>query len=162
MNAAILLFAALCAADAPTLQATVGRDGSRVEFTSEDGTTIVDVVSKFGIDKATVRRLKDDWPEAVVARLHLSGLESFRVGNGDVALEWSVSSTGSHAPRVTQWKGQQGLAISKDSPYHTTVRMVGGNGKIPLKGGFFEVPLPAKLFERNPEQITLRWIDFYR
>ena len=31
-----------------------------------------------------------------------------------------------------------------------------------LKNGYFEVPLPAKLFEGNPDQVTLRWIDFYR
>ncbi len=34
--------------------------------------------------------------------------------------------------------------------------------KIPLKGGYFEVPLPPKLLEGNPETITLRWVDFYR
>jgi hypothetical protein len=52
--------------------------------------------------------------------------------------------------------------LDQEIPYHTEVRIVGGNGKIPLKGGYFEVPLPAKLFERNPKEITLRWIDFYR
>ena len=50
----------------------------------------------------------------------------------------------------------------RPSPYYTEVRMVGGNGRIPLKDGHFEVPLPAKLFEGNPPEITLRWIDFYR
>ena len=54
------------------------------------------------------------------------------------------------------------MALDDKSPYRTTVRIVGSNGKIPLKDGYFEVPLPAKLFERNPEEITLRWIDFYR
>ena len=48
------------------------------------------------------------------------------------------------------------------SPYYTQFRIVGGNGTIPLKDGHFEVPLPAKLFEGNPPEITLRWIDFYR
>jgi hypothetical protein len=73
-----------------------------------------------------------------------------------------VSSTGKNAKRVSLRKGRDEVALDDKSPYHTTVRIVGGNGKIPLKGGYFEVPLPAKLFEGNPEEITLRWIDFYR
>jgi len=33
---------------------------------------------------------------------------------------------------------------------------------IPLKGGFFEMPLPKAFFEGNPKAITVNWIDFYR
>ena len=108
------------------------------------------------------KRESENWPKSILVRLHLSGLESFKAGNRDVAVEWSVSSTGKNAKRVSLRKGRDELALDEKSPYHTTVRIVGGNGKIPLKEGHFEVPLPAKLFERNPEEITLRWIDFYR
>jgi hypothetical protein len=52
--------------------------------------------------------------------------------------------------------------LDTKSPYYTPVRMVGGNGKIPLSGGYFEVPLPERLFTRNPQEIKLKWIDFYR
>ena len=47
-----------------------------------------------------------------------------------------------------------------------SIRMVGGDGKpataIPLKDGYFEMPLPTAFFEGNPKAITLSWIDFYR
>jgi len=31
-----------------------------------------------------------------------------------------------------------------------------------LKGGYFEMQLPKKFFEGNPESFKLEWIDFYR
>jgi hypothetical protein len=144
------------------LDAKVGRETSRVRFLTEEKTTIIDITSDFGIDKATVKRKSDKWPKSILVRLHLGGLESFRAGNEEIAVEWSVSSTGENAKRISLRKGRDELALYEKSPYHTEVRIVGGNGKIPLKDGYFEVRLPAKLFEGNPEEITLRWIDFYR
>lgn len=144
----------------PKFQATVGRTDTRIRFTTEGGATIFDVTSGFGIDKATIKRESDEWPKTILVRLHLGGLESFKAESGDVAVEWSVSSNGS--ARVSLWKGKGELAIPTNSPYRTEVRIVGANGKIPLKEGYFEVLLPAKLFEENPKEITLEWIDFYR
>ena len=112
-----------------TLDAKVGREGSRVRFLTEDDTTIIDITSKFGIDKATIRRKSDEWPKAILVRLHLSGLESFKASSGDVAVEWSVSSTGKNAKRVSLRRGRDELALDDKSPYHTTVRIADGNGK---------------------------------
>jgi hypothetical protein len=142
--------------------ATVGRTDTRIRFLSEPQTTIVDIHSGFGIDTATIKRESISWPESILVRLHLKGLESFKARAGVSAVEWSVSSTGKHAKRVSMRKDRDESALDEKSPYHSKVRIVGGNGKIPLKDGYFQVPLPAKLFEGNPEQITLRWIDFYR
>jgi hypothetical protein len=142
--------------------AVVGRNATRIRFLSEGENTVFDITSKSGIDRGTVRRKSDDWPKSILVRLHLSGLESFTAGNDKVAVEWSVSSTGKNAKRVSLRKGREELALDEKSPYHTEVRLVGGNGRIPLKGGYFEVPLPAKLFEGNPEKVKLQWIDFYR
>jgi hypothetical protein len=142
--------------------ATVGRNDTRIRFVSEGDKTVFDINSKFGIDTTTISRMSDEWPKSILVRLHLGGLESFKVGSGNVAVEWSVSSTGDHATRISQVSGKRVAVLDLKSPYYTKVRIVGGNGKIPLKDGYFEVPLPAKLFEGNPEEITLRWIDFYR
>lgn len=98
----------------------------------------------------------------MLVRLHLSGLELFNVSNGEFSVDWSVSSTGDNSPRVFLRNGVDETPLDTKSPHHTEARIVGGNGKIPLKDGYFEVPLPAKLFEKNPDEITLEWIDFYR
>jgi hypothetical protein len=160
---AFLLTISLCvSAQGADFQATTGRASSRIQVGKEKGKTIIDVRSDSGIDKATIKRLKDTWPMSIVVRLHLKGLESFRAGSGKVVVEWSVSSNGQNASRVSLRQGNDELALDKKSPFFTSVRIVGGNGKIPLKGGYFEVPLPAKLTAGNPRELTLRWIDFYR
>ena len=144
------------------LTATVGRTDTRVRFLSEPQNDDRRHRSGFGIDTATIKRGSNNWPESIVVRLHLKGLESFKAMAGETAVEWSVSSTGSHAKRVSLRKGGDESALDETSPYYSEIRIAGGNGKIPLQDGYFEVPLPAKLLEGNPEEITLRWIDFYR
>lgn len=146
----------------PPFVAKVGRDGSQVRFSAEGDTTIIDVTSKFGIDKATIRRESPKWPRSILVRLHLKGLELFNVANGELSVDWSVTSTGDNSSRVFLRSGVKETALDTKSPYHTPVRIVGGKGRIPLVDGYFEVPLPARLLQRNPDEIKLEWIDFYR
>jgi hypothetical protein len=148
--------------DEPALCAEVGRKDSQLRFSAETNKTIIDITSVFGIDKATISRKSNAWPKSMVVRLHLSGLESFKVSNEKVTVEWSVSSTRDNLRRVSLRSGKKEMALSKESPYFTNVQIIGGNGTIPLKAGHLEVALPAKLFEDNPQRIRLQWIDFYR
>jgi len=147
---------------ASPLAAEVGRENSRVQFFATGEKTIVDITSEFGIDKGTVRRTSSTWPKEMTVRLHLRGLERFLVGNGETSVAWSVASTGNHQSTVSLRSGTEETPLDKRSPYYTEVQIVGGNGSFPLKTGYFEVALPAKLLASNPEQITLQWIDFYR
>ncbi len=146
----------------PHLQATVGRSDTRIRFVTENQKTVIDISSSSGIGKATIKRQSDQWPQSILARLHLRGLESFKVGLRNFAVEWSVASTAQNGSRVSLRTRVQETALGQESPYYTQVRIVGGNQKIPLHDGYFEVPLPAKLLDRNPSAITLSWIDFYR
>lgn len=146
----------------PTLQATVGRPDTRVRFVSENNKTVIDISSGSGIGKATIKRQSDQWPKSVLVRLHLRGLESFKIGASNITVEWSVASNASTGSRVTLWESVQETPLGKESPYYTQARIVGRNRKIPLQDGYFEIPLPVKMFERNPPTITLSWIDFYR
>ena len=52
--------------------------------------------------------------------------------------------------------------VTKDSPFWTDVKIVGGDRKIPLKDGHFEFELPAAFFANNSKTIAVSWIDFYR
>lgn len=98
----------------------------------------------------------------MLVRLHLRGLEQFRVDSGTIAVDWSVSSGGEREQSVSLRREQKETLLDVNSPYHTVVRIVGDEGRVPLHDGYFEVPLPAKLFEQNPDQIQLKWVDFYR
>lgn len=151
---------------------SIGRQDSRVQILRDDKRTIVDVRSPFGIDKAVIHRAGENWPQPLIVRLHLRGLESFKIDNGTLAVGWSVSSTGEPKTRVTLWQGREEKSLAIDSPFFTPVRIIRGEGKlpdkaddapaIPLRDGYFEVTLPARLLADNPAQLALHWIDFYR
>jgi hypothetical protein len=148
----------------PKFKITTKRDNDKVEVRADKDKTVFIVKSPFGISQAIIERTDEKWTDAVVLRLHLKGLENFRVTNGKVKLETSVSSQDG---KVRVWKdGMEDAPLDAKSPYWMEIRMIGSDGKpakaIPLKDGYFEMALPEALIERNPRSITVNWIDFYR
>ena len=146
----------------PALDATVGRTETRVEFLTAGDQAIFDINCKSGIDKAIVKRESETWPKEILVRLHLTGLESFKAKRKEFTIEWSVSSSEDHGTRRSLISGKREAEITKDSPYFTEARIVGDKREVPLRDGYFEIPLPEKFFEGNPQEITLEWIDFFR
>lgn len=143
------------------LKASCRRPESRIQFSQAEESTVLEIHSPFGIDRATITRLQDEWPNKMLVRLYLKGLSSFKVGNDTVTIEWS-SSAEDRTHRVTLWQGNQEMSLTEDDPYFTRVRIAGGPGGMPPGDSYFEVPLPARLLKDNPAKITLQWIDFYR
>jgi hypothetical protein len=142
------------------------RKDNAVEVTSEKDRATFIVKSPSGIGKSAIERPGGEWPKAVVLRLHLKGLESFRASNGKLTLEAAVAFRDGK-PQVRIWKdGKENEPLDSKSPFWLEIRMIGGDGKpaksIPLKDGYFEMELPKAFFEGNPKSITVNWIDFYR
>ena len=150
----------------PPLVAAATRSDSRLRISAQNSVTVVDIESPFGIDRARIRRQAAAWPRTIVIRAHLRGLESFKVDNGTVSVEWSASNERDSEPRVTLWRGKQETRLTGDSPYFTRVRITRTKGATSRDGGvgrgYFEIPLPARLFEKNPQEISVQWVDFYR
>jgi hypothetical protein len=145
---------------------TTKRKDDRVEVRADGDRAVLSVKSPFGISKAEVERLQEKWPKAVVLRLHLTGLSTFRVSNGKEQVDASVSVQDGK-PKARVWKdGNEDAPLDAKNPLWMDLRIVGGDGKppneLPLKDGYFELTLPAALFASNPKTITLSWIDFYR
>jgi hypothetical protein len=150
----------------PPFKITTKRNDDRVEVKMEKAKAIFSVHSPFGISHAVIERTGEKWPDAVMLRLHLKGLENIRASNGKVRLEASASLQGGK-PLVRLWKdGKEDKPLDSKSPYWMDIRILGGDGKpakaIPLKDGYFEMQLPRAFFEGNPKTITVNWIDFYR
>lgn len=148
----------------PPLKIATKRENDRVEVKAEKDKVVLSVHSPFGISNAFIERADEKWPDAVVLRLHLKGLENFSVSKDKVKLEASVSS---HDGKVRLWKdGKEDTPLDAKRPYWMEIQMVGSDGKpantIPLKDGYFELQLPKAFFEGNPKSITLNWIDLYR
>jgi hypothetical protein len=149
-----------------TFKITAKRDTDKVVVSSEKQKTFFDIHSSFGISHAVIERTAAEWPESMVLRLHLTGLESFQVKCGETTLHASVSSQGGEKP-IRLWKNEaEDEPLDSTSPLWTEIRMIGSDGKptqtIPVPDGYFEIELPKALREGNPKTMTLNWIDFYR
>jgi hypothetical protein len=156
------------AADKPAeeFKITTRKADDAIAVQAEKDRVIFVVKSPTGISRGEIARSGEKWPGSVVLRLELKGLESFRVGNGKVTVDGAVSVVDGK-PKARLWKdGKEGDAIDAKSPLWMDVRLIGADGKpateIPLKGGYFEITLPAAFLADNPKSITLNWIDFHR
>ena len=150
----------------PTFKITTKRGNDKVEVKVEKDQTLFSVHSPSGISQAVIERENEKWPDVIMLRLHLTGLESFRVSNGKFTVEASVSSHDAKE-RVRLWKdGREDSPLDSKSPFWMAIRMIGDDGKpvktIPLTDGHFQIRLPKAFFEDNPKSITINWIDFYR
>lgn len=145
---------------------TTPRQGDAVRAAVVDGATLFAIRSERGIGEATIERRGERWPETVVVRLHLRGLEYFTIAAGDRTIGLAVSSTGD-GPPVRQWLGdREREPLDKRNPLWIELRRIGADGRpseaIPLRDGYFELRLPAELMKSNPDALRLHWIDFYR
>lgn len=153
--------------DQPTqFKFTTKRTDDAVEVRAEKDRTVFIVKSPFGISQAVIERTEAKWPEAVVLRLCLKGLESFRASNGKVTLDAAVSIQEGKA-KVRLWQdGKEDAPLDEKSPLWMDIRPLTADGKpareLPLKDGYFEMTMPRAFFEGNPKSVTLNWIDFYR
>lgn len=70
---------------------TTKRADDAVTVWTEKDRTVVAVKSPFGISQAVLERLRDTWPKAIVLRLRLKGLSSFRASTGKMTLDAALS-----------------------------------------------------------------------
>ncbi|QDU27277.1 hypothetical protein ETAA8_23640 [Anatilimnocola aggregata] len=148
------------------LEAYGMKGDTKIEFASEGERTIVDIHCASGIDRCGLKRTGATWPKDVVVRLHLKGLEMFLVAADKNTIECAVPSSGAPNSTCQLMSGKRVGEITAASPYFAQVRLVAAGDKkpkIPLEGGYFEVPLPAQLLADNAKnEIMLQWVDFYR
>jgi hypothetical protein len=119
--------------------------------TSAVTATVVSITSKSGIGGARILRGEPQWPARLVIRLHLKGLESFRMDNGAIHIETSLMGPA----RTPYWKTGQ-IQRQTDHPVGTLEMQVS------QPEGHVEVVVPKEMTEGNPEAINVAWIDFFR
>ncbi len=168
----VLVFAAIACGvapgnDDPPFKFTTKKDEDRVEVKVEkDKATFSRFRSPSGIGRAVIERTGEKWPDVVVLQMRLTGLESFQASNGTIVLDASVSSHADEQRVRLKEAGKEDAALDAKSPYWMGIRKIGSDDKptknLPLKDGYFEVPLPTAFFKGNPKSITLEWVDFYR
>lgn len=144
---------------------TTKNQDDQIDIQQENGITTVDIHSPSGIGSANFELESGSMPERVVLRLHVTGLEDFRL----VSSTTTIAASGS-SDEVFNVTGQSVIAAGNEyaiTPIHPLwmkVEIVSGQADktIPLNEGHFEITVPKEFIRRAEKSFELQWIDFYR
>lgn len=164
----LTLFTACTAVFPPSspYTATPKKDDIIISFSETGSTLYIDVTSVSGIGTAEIKRHTDSWPQAVVLRLHLQGLEQFEFMYADTAVTLAISSQ--QDQQLQQSVRQINNAAEPLNPISDfwmqteIVNAAGSPGTIPLSDGSINVHVPQDFLDKNDESFTVSWIDFFR
>jgi hypothetical protein len=159
--AILFVFAAL-PCSAAEFEITTRKPADEIKAAIDGNKATFDVSCPSGIGGGTITIAKGKWPDTVVVRLHLGGLESFSLSNGKLKLSGSVSSHSGNKRQLSL--SDVGKKGERDAG--TEIKVFDAAGKpvkgLPGKGGCFEITLPKALLEGQPKSLNLYWVDFYR
>lgn len=148
----------------PEYHVSSNRPSAQVTVSNEQSSAIVEVYSDNGIGNATVRLVSGEWPDSILMRFHLQGLESLQFSYGETVVGLSVNTQN----RILQGVSVGGVAIEaidEGSDYWMSVTFLDRKGTAvdaPAAGGVIEVEAPADFLKREDSEFTINWIDFYR
>ena len=149
----------------PRFAIAADSDGNEVTVSAEGETTLIEVHSQSGIGSATVELVSGAPSQNIVLRLHLKGLEQFRLLYDETVVTASVAGNdiGSIIESATLSEGGE-YSITPDSPLWLHIRIVSSRvaPDIPLDQGHFEITLPRDFLHDEHRSFSIRWIDFYR
>ena len=149
----------------PVFNVSIKNQDDRLDIEHENGVTVVDLHSPTGIGSAMFELESGSMPEQLILRLHLSGLEEFRLVSDQTTLVAYGSSQ-----EVFNVSGQSVIAAGNEyaitpiDPLWTKVEVVSGQAekKIPLDEGYFELIVPKEFIQRAGNSFEIQWIDFFR
>jgi len=105
----------------------------QIQTTVAKDSVAFDVTDQFGIGGGSIRLVAGQWPETIIIRLHLKGLEWFSISVGDKKL-----------PRR-----------------ELNVRKIAGPGKANRLADYYEARVPGAVL-MDADEFNLNWVDFFR
>lgn len=158
-------FSTVAQSDENRLKVKAEGEGNSLTLKAEGEAVIVDVHSRSGIGSATVEHVSGPLPEKIVVRLHLKGLEEFRLSYDRTVITARVSSSdGRNIVQSVDPPGGDERPIAPDSPFRMEVKIASDQvaPRIPLEQGSFEITLPKDVLGKGRRSFSIRWVDFYR
>ncbi len=153
----------------PVIKVTLDKLDDTAVVSRDVDRTIIDVTSARGIGGLQAELVAGQWPDEVVVRLHLTGLESLEIGYDQVLVRTGVSSTSDPAPlpivyAIDDANRAQEVFDAGEAFYPSVIVVPeeGSQASIPLQNGYFEISLPPNFYDGRPDAFTMQWIDFYR
>ena len=149
----------------PEISVSSSKPGDTVTITHEGDVGIIEVNSPGGIGFARFELVSGIFPQKMIARLYLKGLEEFRLLYADTAIVASGSS-GSSFNAGNQRVLLSGMEepILPGQPLWMEIRIVSDQTApdIPLEEGYFEVTFPQGFMEKSGSYFEIQWVDFFR
>jgi hypothetical protein len=136
--------------------------GDGVRIFSEGECAVINVESRRGIGRASIKRIAKSWPKKLLLRLHLQGMEGLKLTAGETTVSAWVSSGGDFKCYTALIQGGQEESLNETSPYWVETSSVGVSAKIPAANHYFELEVPQELLKSNPDALDIHWVDFYR
>ena len=149
----------------PVFTVNTKNHDDQVDIQYKNGVTIVDIDSPTGIGAATFELESGAMPEKLILRLHLTGLEEFRLVSTQDTIAASASS--SEPFSITDQRviasGNE-YFITPIDPLWMKIEIVSDQRTktIPLEKGYFEVMIPKEFVRSAGNSFEVQWIDFYR
>lgn len=156
--AAVVVVLGGCRTGEPALiDVTLDHDDGSTGVTYSGNRAVIEVSDPRGINGLSAVLKSDRWPEEIVIRLPLNGLESLEIQYGNFTIATGRSSNESPDPplmlSVTDEAGNvQTASPSADMYYPDINRTADG----------FEIFLPPHFFREDYTSFSMRWIDYYR
>ena len=168
----VVLFLAGCRpvqlSTAASVTATATKPDDKINVIANENQTVIDIRSASGIGGAEITLSAEAMQRPLILRLHLAGLEEFRLTSGDLVELVSVASSPPHTVREAVRDGVDAPEepITPASPFWLDVQIMSsdaaGDPAIPLQDGYFEITVPPAVLERSGGTLVVNWIDFYR
>ena len=135
------------------------RDDSVLIAVDSDRHTVT-IQSPRGISEVILHRLAAQWPERVVVRLHLKGLEDLTVEGGGVIVRGAVSRE-PETNQIRQWVSpDESVVLTANDPFWLDLRVEGGVQGEHRNG--FQWTLPWGHRRANPTRVRVAFVDFFR
>ena len=137
---------------------------AQISVITEGNTGAIDVHSEAGIGRGQVDLVSGQWPERVILRFHLSGLEGMKFHYGDTTVSVSINSS-DHVIQSVTTSDENQRPVSQESSHWMPVRIVTPNGiasTLPLADGVIEVEASRDFLDGDFTGFALEWVDFYR
>jgi uncharacterized protein YcfL len=151
--------------DQTVLTVTTKNLDDQIDIQHKDDITTIDIHSLTGIGSAKFELASGSMPANIVMRLHLSGLEKFRITSRQAAVTVSGSSNGTfNITNQTITTAGSEYSITPTDPLWMKIEIVSDQTtkKIPLEEGFFEITVPKEFIQTAGNSFEIQWIDFYR
>jgi hypothetical protein len=138
----------------PDFMVTTKNSDDKVDVRYEEGVAYIDVRSPTGIGSAAFELESGSMPADIRLRLHLQGLEQFRLTSAREEISASVSGDNTLQAEQKIISPGSESAILPGDPLWLQIDVTPDD--------YFEILLPEKFLHEAGTSFEIAWIDFYR